>query len=238
MKKCIVLLSGGPDSTTALVWASQKYETNALHLNYGQINAQRERVSAKKIANHYNVPIEIADIEGLKDIFLDKIGDAIDYNIGCWEVLPFMLGFPISLAASYGLTMNAEIILLGVHATDVKDHPEYRIEALEAFEKAIQVATQKPIKILAPFIEKTKSELIKLGNAIGVPYEKTWSCLLGGLTHCGKCWGCARRKLAFQDGKVFDPTEYEYKKIIEIAKIDLTRVPSGKGLIYPEALIR
>lgn len=238
MTKSIVLLSGGPDSATALAYATQQYdETRALHLNYGQINAQREQVAAKKIANHYNLPIEIANIEGLKDIFLDKIGDAIDYNVGCWEVLPFMLGFPITIAVSYGLTLNASIILLGVHATDVKDHPEYRSDALGALERAIQIVTQKPIKIVAPFIEKTKAELITIGTAMNAPYEKTWSCLLGGLVHCGKCWGCARRKLAFQDAAVSDPTEYEYKKIIKIANIDLTSAPSGMGLIFPEEVL-
>jgi 7-cyano-7-deazaguanine synthase in queuosine biosynthesis len=70
-----------------------------------------------------------------------------------------MLGFPICLAASYGLTVNAETILLGVHKTDVEDHPEYRVEALNAFENAIQIATRRPLKIIAPFIEQSKSEL-------------------------------------------------------------------------------
>lgn len=233
-EKCIVLLSGGPDSATAAVWASRKYKTYALHFNYGQINAEREKVCAKKIANHFDIAIEIAHISGLKDIFLDKIGDAIDYNIGCWEVLPFMLGFPISLAASYGLTIGAEIIVLGVHATDIKDHPEYRKEALQAFENAISVATGKPVKIIAPFINRTKSELIKIGSSMNVPYKKTWSCLLNEISHCGRCWGCARRKLAFVEAGVQDPTEYDYKEIIQIDRIDLTVSPSSRGLIFPQ----
>lgn len=236
MEKCVVLMSGGPDSATVSAWANEKYKPLALHLNYGQINAERERVAAKKIANHFDIPIEVADIEGLKYIFLDKIGDAIDYNIGCWEVLPFMLGFPISLAASYGLTLNAKAILLGVHKTDVEDHPEYRVEALDSFENAIQIATRKPIKIIAPFIEQTKAELIKFGQTLDVPYEKTWSCLLNGITHCGKCWGCVRRRLAFKDAKVPDPTKYEYEEMIDLVKVDLNATPSSRGLIFPEII--
>lgn len=235
MRQCVALLSGGPDSATVVAWAAKEgCLTRALHLSYGQINAERERVSAKKIANHFGVPIEVADISGLKDIFLDKIGDAIDYNIGCWEVLPFMLGFPISLATSYALAIGANAIGLGVHGTDVVDHPEYRVEALEAMENAIRVATGKEIRILTPFIEKTKAALIKFGSSIGVPYEKTWSCLLNGLAHCGRCWGCARRKSAFKEADVLDPTDYEYPGMIEIRNIDLNLLPSRRGLIFPE----
>lgn len=237
MDKCIILASGGPDSATVMAESTQTYSPMALHINYGQINADRERVAAKKMANHYSVPIEVADIPGLRHIFLDKIGDAIDYNVGCWEVLPFMLGFPLSLAVSYGLTMNAEVIMLGVHATDVKDHPEYRLEALEAFEYAISVATNRKVRILAPFVEMEKSELIRRGTDLGVPYEKSWSCLLGGIAHCGRCWGCARRKLAFRDAGVKDPTDYEHKGVIEIKNIDLTKTPSRLGLVYPHLAV-
>jgi len=237
MDKCIILASGGPDSATVLAQAVQDYSPMALHINYGQINADRERVAAKKMANHFGVPIEVAEIPGLRHIFLDKIGDAIDYNIGCWEVLPFMLGFPLSLAVSYGLTLDAEVIMLGVHGTDVKDHPEYRLEALQAFEHAISVATNRNVRIVAPFVEIEKSDLIKRGTALGVPYEKSWSCLLGGIAHCGRCWGCARRKLAFRDAGAKDPTDYEHKGIIEINRVALNKMPSRLGLVYPELAV-
>jgi len=238
-QKSIVLLSGGPDSATALAWAFEKgYAVNALHLNYGQINAERERVCAKKIANCFSVPIEVADISGLRDIFLDKIGDAIDYNIGCWETLPFMLGFPIALAVSYGLTLNAHTIILGVHHTDIEDHPEYRIEALKAIGNAVKIATSKEVDIIAPFAAQTKAEVIKFGYSVGVPYSMTWSCLLNGISHCGRCWGCARRKLAFKESHVLDPTDYEYKEIVEIQKIDVATMPSQRGLIFPELVTR
>ena len=57
---------------------------------------------------------------------------------------------------------------------------------------------------------------------------------LNGLSHCGRCWGCARRKLAFLEAGVSDPTDYEYKEIIRIDKIDLTVSPSSRGLIFPQ----
>jgi len=54
-----------------------------------------------------------------------------------------------------------------------------------------------------------KSEIVKLGAELGVPYKETWSCYKGGRIHCGVCSSCRERKRAFQEAGVVDPTEYE-----------------------------
>jgi 7-cyano-7-deazaguanine synthase len=208
MASCVALISGGPDSAALAYWAAQRYEVHGLHFNYGQVNAERERVSARRLANGLGIRLEVVDIAGLKEIFLDKVGEATDYNIGCWEALPFMLGFPIAVAASYGLAIGAEAVLVAIHGTDVEDHPEYRPEALQALEAAVRVATGKGLSIGAPFIGMSKSQLVKVGKKLGVPYELTWSCLLAGLRHCGACVGCLRRKRSFSEAEEADPTLY------------------------------
>jgi 7-cyano-7-deazaguanine synthase in queuosine biosynthesis len=49
-KKCVIVLSGGPDSATVAYWAKkQRYEIYPITFNYGQI-AVKETESAKKIA--------------------------------------------------------------------------------------------------------------------------------------------------------------------------------------------
>ena len=47
-------------------------------------------------------------------------------------------------------------------------------------------------KIIAPFLTMTKTEVFKLGAAMGVPYDLTWSCLRAGAFHCGQCTACQR----------------------------------------------
>jgi len=50
-----------------------------------------------------------------------------------------------------------------------------------------------------------KSDLIKVGVELGVPFELTWSCYLNGAKPCGKCESCVNRKKAFEKVGVIDP---------------------------------
>jgi len=62
---------------------------------------------------------------------------------------------------------------------------------------------------LAPFVEMEKSQIVKLGAELGVPYKTTWSCYRGEDIHCGVCSSCRERKRAFSQSGVYDPTDYQ-----------------------------
>jgi 7-cyano-7-deazaguanine synthase len=55
----------------------------------------------------------------------------------------------------------------------------------------------------------SKSDIVKRGNQLDVPYEKTWSCYKGQFMHCGKCGTCVERREAFELAGVPDLTVYE-----------------------------
>ena len=55
----------------------------------------------------------------------------------------------------------------------------------------------------------TKTEVFKLGAAMGVPYDLTWSCIRAGDIHCGQCSACRARRRAFADAGLVDPMRYE-----------------------------
>jgi 7-cyano-7-deazaguanine synthase len=73
-------------------------------------------------------------------------------------------------------------------------------------------------RLLAPLITYDKDKVVKLGKELGVPWEYTYSCYaghgfrkVGGRTlpvHCGKCSNCRRRRVAFKDAGVNDPSVY------------------------------
>jgi 7-cyano-7-deazaguanine synthase in queuosine biosynthesis len=68
-KKCVVVLSGGPDSATVAYWAKkQGYDLNAITFKYGQI-ATKETDCAKKIAEKLGAPIKVIDLSMLKEVF-------------------------------------------------------------------------------------------------------------------------------------------------------------------------
>jgi len=70
------------------------------------------------------------------------------------------------------------------------------------------------------FLEKelghwlNKTEVIKLGHALKLPLEKTWSCYQPKRLQCGnKCLACFDRKKSFKTAKVLDKTKYSPGKL-------------------------
>ena len=78
--------------------------------------------------------------------------------------------------------------------------------------EALRIGTldhrKENLELIAPFIEKTKTDIAAIGGMLGVPYDKTWTCYEGKDIHCGLCGACQERKEAFRDSGVQDPTEY------------------------------
>ena len=79
---------------------------------------------------------------------------------------------------------------------------------MKAMADAIRLGTYAEVEVLRPFIAMTKAEIAKRGAEIGVDYAQTWSCYVGGDTHCGECGTCVERREAFMLSGVFDPTPY------------------------------
>jgi 7-cyano-7-deazaguanine synthase len=80
--------------------------------------------------------------------------------------------------------------------------------------RALSVGLDAQIEIATPFAELQKSDVIKLGHAIGVPMALTLSCMQpSGTVHCGRCSKCRERRDAFLAAGVEDRTEYREKPI-------------------------
>jgi len=47
--------------------------------------------------------------------------------------------------------------------------------------------------------------VLRLGRALGVPFEHTWSCYHDGKAPCGACPSCAERRDAFAEAGMRDP---------------------------------
>jgi 7-cyano-7-deazaguanine synthase len=74
---------------------------------------------------------------------------------------------------------------------------------------SMAVNENRPFEIHAPFLNKNKSEEIKLGMKLGVDYSNTWSCYRGKDIACGTCDSCVLRKKAFFDAGFVDPVTYK-----------------------------
>jgi 7-cyano-7-deazaguanine synthase len=213
-KKCIVVLSGGPDSTVVAYWAkAQGYTLHCLSFKYGQI-AEKETNQARQIAQRLGAPIKVIDLSSLREIFLG-VTSLCDRNIALTSafsqpiVVPFRNAIFLSIAVSYAAAVGASHIFYGAHGSDAANYPDCREAFYKSMEQTACLGTEMGIKIEAPFSSLPKSELLKIGYGLNVPFELTWSCYLDGEKHCGKCESGVNRKAAFQAAGIPDPTKYE-----------------------------
>lgn len=61
------------------------------------------------------------------------------------------------------------------------------------------------IRVEAPLMDTTLSQIIKLARHFDVPLEKTWTCEQAGPTPCGTCEPCKSRSRAFTEATLIDP---------------------------------
>ncbi|HSQ94049.1 MAG TPA: 7-cyano-7-deazaguanine synthase QueC [Methanoregula sp.] len=219
--KAVCLLSGGMDSSTLAYYAKSKgYEVLALHINYGQRTEGKELASAKKIAAFLNAE---AFIEITLDYFT-KFGASslTDNQIAVEEFDPARAHLPntyvpfrnanlLSIATSFAEARGADAIFIGVQSLDYSGYPDCRPEFIKAFQNVIDLGTKNSTRItlITPFIHMTKTDILRVGLALGVPYEHTWSCYRNEGKACGTCGSCHFRKEAFTEIGMNDPIEYE-----------------------------
>ncbi len=212
--KCVVVLSGGPDSATVAYWANkQGYQLYPITFKYGQI-AVKETESAQKIAATLGTSTKIIDLSALKNIFGDvtslcNTAIPLTSEFTSPIIVPFRNGIFLSAAVAYAVSVGADKIFYGAQGSDEPFYPDCRREFYQAFEKAARLGTCQEISIQAPFSDMHKSDVIKKGKELRVPFELTWSCYLDGDKHCGKCESCVNRKKAFQEAGITDPARYQ-----------------------------
>ena len=224
--KVLVLLSGGLDSTTALAMAVDKYGKDnvvSLSISYGQKHI-KEIEASNKIAAYYGVEHIYLDLEKIFEYsncsLLSHSDEAIpkgDYKeqLEAKKVLstyvPYRNGLFLSSAAAIAISKNCDVVYYGAHKDDSSNdaYPDCSPEFTKAINEAIYLGSGKKVKVVGPFVNMHKKDIVKVGMELKVPYELTWSCYEGHDKACGKCGTCIDRKKAFLDLGLKDPIEYE-----------------------------
>jgi 7-cyano-7-deazaguanine synthase len=192
--KTVVLLSGGMDSVVALHHARREHEiVVAVSFDYGAKHHGREIPFAKWQAEscgvpHTTVPLDFVGREFASDLL--KNGGEIPK--GHYEeqtmkktVVPFRNGIMLSIAAGFAESKGAAGLVIAAHSGDHAIYPDCREEFMCAMGNAIRLGTYVEIELLRPFIAMKKADIARRGAELGVDFSKTWSCYVGGETHCG-----------------------------------------------------
>jgi 7-cyano-7-deazaguanine synthase len=221
MMKAVCLLSGGMDSSTlAYLARSEGYDICALHLNYGQRTERKERACARKIASLLEarefIELDVGYFSRLGASSLTDRGIAVEeFNPARAHMpntyVPFRNANPLSIATSFAEAQDAQAIFIGVQSLDYSGYPDCRPQFIEAFQRVIDLGTKDTthITLRTPFIRMTKTDILRVGMKLKVPYELTWSCYRNEKKACGTCGSCYFRKEAFAAMGKTDPIEYE-----------------------------
>ena len=225
IKKAVVLLSGGLDSTTAMAIAqSEGYDLYSLTFRYGQRHA-RELESAARVSTAFGAKKHLVIDMDLRPIGGSALTDNIEVPKGRSEremqkeipitYVPARNTIFLSYAMAWAEVLGASDIFIGVNAVDYSGYPDCRPEFIEAFERMANMATKAGIegrsqlKIRTPLIGMTKAEIIKKGLELGVDYGMTHSCYDPSPegNPCGGCDSCLIRKKGFAEAGIHDPVD-------------------------------
>lgn len=226
--KALVLFSGGLDSSVCLGLAVREYgaeEVLALSVYYGQKHS-KEMEASEKVAAYYGVKRVVLDLgeifrnstcsllEGAKtEIPHEEYAEQLEKTKGApvSTYVPFRNGLFLSSAAAVALSHGCSEIWYGAHADDAAGsaYPDTSRDFNEAITRAIYLGSGEALRVAAPFIDKTKADVVAVGTQIRVPFALTWSCYEGHEKACGTCGTCRDRLKAFRENGLQDPVPYE-----------------------------
>ncbi|HYS99904.1 MAG TPA: 7-cyano-7-deazaguanine synthase [Thermoplasmata archaeon] len=216
MDRAIVLLSGGLDSAVTLWWAkSRGWDLRPLTFDYfgrpkrehEAIRALTERVAVAPI-RHVELPLlkEVDDLR--KEGFDNRV--LLDSPEG---YIPGRNLIFYALAGYYAELDGVRYIVGGHNGIDPESFPDSSPKFFNflnsVFHLSLWSYEKAPVQILVPLSGKSKEEVVRMGLAMGVPFEVTWSCYWDRAVHCGTCASCQERREAFAKVGVEDPVAYE-----------------------------
>ena len=230
VKKAVVLLSGGLDSSTCVAIAqSQGFEVYALSFRYGQrdnheLDAACRVAKAMNIIRHEIIDIDLRAFGGSAltddiDVPKGRTEDEIDDEIPVTYV-PARNTIFLSFALAFAETIESNDIFIGVNALDYSGYPDCRPEYIASFQHMARLATKigvegdDGVRINTPLIDMTKAEIIKKGLSLGVDYAMTTSCYDPATdgAACGQCDSCSLRLKGFKEAGGTDPINYQAQK--------------------------
>jgi 7-cyano-7-deazaguanine synthase len=87
--------------------------------------------------------------------------------------------------------------------------PDATVEFFAAMSRTLSMGLAHDVAVVAPFVTMHKSDVIRLGAELNVPFELTLSCMNPReRLHCGRCSKCRERRDAFREAERDDPTAY------------------------------
>lgn len=220
MLDSVSIVSGGMDSVTMLYYLKKNLDLNpaVLTFRYGQKH-DKEIAYAQAHAELLDCPaFQIVDLGLLRPLFLSSA--LIDREVAIPSIedvegdpqpptyVPNRNMVFLSIAAAYAETLGVNDVYYGAQHHDMYGYWDTTPDFLESMNEVFSLNRKSPIRIKAPFVDFTKTDILHTGLDLEVDYGLTWSCYEGQELACGKCPTCAERLQAFANLETVDPLKY------------------------------
>ncbi len=219
-KTFVALLSGGLDSTVAAFAAAREgVIAESLLFDYGQRAAKREIEAAKKISKRLGGNLRTIPLPFLKEVTqtalvmnekvipqikMEKLDDRSEAEKSAAQVwVPNRNGLFLNIAACIAEGLGLGEIVVGFNAEEAMTFPDNSANFVARAEQFFELSTQRGVKVRVPTLGLHKTEIVKWGMALDVPFGEVWSCYLGGRRMCGRCESCLRSIRAYRNAGIW-----------------------------------
>jgi len=213
--KSVILLSGGLDSLVSLGIAKDELNiTLALTFDYGQRTAEKEIYASKAIAEYYSIEHKVIELQWLREITKTSLVNQLEdlpalessqlddpelTNDSAKRVwVPNRNGVFLNIAAGFADSMGFTHIVFGANREEAVTFPDNSNTFIEKINASFEYSTLVKPKVIAPLINFTKANTVKVALEKRIPLKLLRSCYTDEEIHCGKCESCLRLKRAFE----------------------------------------
>ena len=198
MKKLVLTLSGGMDSSVLLYMAQDRgyNEIHTITFDYGQRHKRELSCVDKQIHNFnklfagwFNLKVtnKVLDVKYIKDIaptssltnedidnpnISEMAGDAQPVSY-----VPFRNLMFLSICSSYAESVGADTVWYGAAQVDsLAGYWDGSEEFVHVVNDVNDLNRENRIAIEAPLLDMSKAEIIEEGARLGVQFKDTWTC--------------------------------------------------------------
>lgn len=211
----VVLLSGGVDSVTLLHYTIRELRYDAIwtiSFDYGQKHRRELDMAAWQAARAGVRAHKVVDLTDFAA--LTRGGSALtdgDMAVPDLDAIPESERMQpptyvpnrnltlLSLAAAYAESVGARTVFYGAQAQDEYGYWDCTVDFVAKINDLLALNRRHPVTVQAPFVDRRKADVVRIGLRLGVDYAHTWTCYRGAEKACGTCPSCIERQRAFAE---------------------------------------
>lgn len=239
MKLAVVSHSGGLDSTTMMGYMLENgYTIQPVNLNYGQENIVEMKAQSNvieffqekygkdrvfetlkldltAIVNPVQNFIENFRKNGFKNKELDEAN--LKHYFPNRNMLFVSIAGVFAETLAYFEGLKETTVCIGIHKhTTYKPYWDITADFANAVQNVVSLNNAMKVTVATPFVDWTKSDIVKYMLEKEIPYELTWTCYEpliegGNYVPCKKCQTCIERESAGIENNINDINRYVVK---------------------------